>query len=98
MVDLVREKLPEVEKLCREFKVRELQLFGSAMGGEFDPSRSDLDFVVDLSSTDWDSYWGLLTGLEALFERKVDLLEKQAVRNPYLIRAIKANRAILYAA
>ena len=98
MVDLVREKLPEVEALCRRYGVRELQLFGSAMGDEFNPERSDVDLVVDLPASDFETYFKLLEALEALFGRKVDLLEKQAVRNPYMIRAIKARRAILFAA
>lgn len=98
MVEVVREKLSEVEALCRLYHVRELQLFGSAIGEEFDPERSDIDLVVDMPEADLASYFGLLDGLEALFARKVDLLEKQAVRNPYLVRAIKARREVLYAA
>lgn len=98
MVELVRQKLPEVEELCRRYGVRELQLFGSAMGDEFDPERSDVDLVVDLPDTRFATYFELLEALEGVFGRKVDLLEKQAVTNPYMIRSIKARRTILYAA
>lgn len=97
MVELVREKLPEVQELCRCYGVLELQLFGSAMGDEFDPERSDVDLVVDLPDPRFATYFDFLEALERLFGRKVDLLEKQAVTNPYMIRAIRARRTILYA-
>jgi predicted nucleotidyltransferase len=37
----------ELEDLCRRFHVRRLDLFGSATGNDFDPARSDLDFLVE---------------------------------------------------
>ena len=98
MVDLVREKLPEVQELCRRYGVRELQLFGSAYEGTFDPAKSDIDLIVVMGDPGNASYFGLLDALESLFQRKVDLLEKEAIKNPYFIRAIRHNRETLYAA
>jgi predicted nucleotidyltransferase len=37
----------ELRELCRRFHVRRLDLFGSATGDDFDPARSDLDFLVE---------------------------------------------------
>ena len=97
MVEFVRERLPQVEVLCRQYGVRELQLFGSALGEGFDPERSDIDLVADASTLDATAYFAFHEALETLFGRKVDLLEKAAVRNPYMVRAIKARREFLYA-
>lgn len=98
MVEFVRERLPEVQELCRRFRVKELQLFGSAYEGTFDPDKSDVDLIVVMGSPDNASYFGLLDALESLFGRKVDLLEKQAIKNPYFIRAIRHCRETLYGA
>lgn len=98
MVDLVREKLPEIEELCRIHGVRQLQLFGSAYEGTFNPTTSDVDLIVDMAGADTASYFNLLDALENLLGRKVDLLEKQAIKNPYLIDAIRDKRTTLYAA
>ena len=98
MVEFVREKLPQVEDLCRRYGVQQLQLFGSAYEGTFDPETSDIDLIVVMGKPDNASYFGLLDALESLFGRKVDLLEKQAIKNPYFIRAIRHNRETLYAA
>ena len=38
--------LAALPALCRRFGVRRLDLFGSAATGRFDPTRSDLDFLV----------------------------------------------------
>ncbi len=98
MVDLVRDKLPEVHDLCRRFGVQQLQLFGSAYEGTFNPETSDIDLLVVMGKPDNASYFGLLDELETLFGRKVDLLEKQAIKNPYFIDAIRHRRETLYAA
>ena len=34
-----------IEGLCLRFGVERLEVFGSAVGGDFDPERSDLDFL-----------------------------------------------------
>ena len=36
-----------VAALCRRFHVRQLDLFGSAVDGRFDPMHSDLDLLVE---------------------------------------------------
>ena len=80
--------------LCRRFHVRQLDLFGSAADGRFDPARSDLEFLVafeELPGAPYaDAYFGLHEGLIALFGRAVDLVTEPALENPYLHRQIEA--------
>lgn len=63
---------------------------------------SDLDFVVrfeELPSKEHaDACFGLLEGLEDLFERRIDLLEDAAIKNPYLREAIEDSKRRLYEA
>ena len=86
--------------LCRRFHVRKLDLFGSATDGRFDPTRSDLDFLVrfeELSSVAYaDAYFGLHDELVTLFGRAVDLVTEPALENPYLRRQIEAQRQRLF--
>ena len=88
--------------LCRRFHVLQLDLFGSAADGRFDPARSDLDFVVtfrDVAADGYaDAYFGLLEGLTDLFGRKVDLVTDASIKNPYLRRQIEAQKQRLYTA
>jgi uncharacterized protein len=97
-IELHRE---ELHALCRRFHVRRLDLFGSAARGDFDPKRSDIDFIVEFERDTplhpFDAYFGLKEELEALFGRKVDLVELNAVRNPYLKASIEQSRESVYA-
>ena len=102
MIELVRSHTEAIRHLCERHHVRRLWLFGSATDGSFDPQRSDFDFLVEYKpnheNTAWDDYWGLREGLEALFNRRVDLVDRDAMRNPYVIRSVEASREIVYAA
>jgi predicted nucleotidyltransferase len=98
-IELHRE---ELRALCRRFHVRRLDLFGSAARGDFDPEQSDVDFIVEFERDTplhpFDTYFGLQEELEALFGRKVGLVELSAVRNPYLKASIEQSRETVYAA
>ncbi len=102
MEPLVAAHRDDIAALCRRFRVRRLELFGSAATDSFDPASSDVDFLVeftDLQQGEWaDAYFGLKEALESLLARPVDLVMPSAVTNPYLRRAIEATRMQLYAA
>lgn len=87
--------------LCRRFRVRRLDLFGSAATGRgFDPRRSDLDLLVafeTLPPVEYaEAYFGLREALEALSGRPVDLVTEAALENPYLRRRVEAERHALF--
>jgi len=102
MIALVESRRDALGCLCARHRVRQLEIFGSAARGDFDPARSDLDFLVefqDMSPGDHaDAYFGLLEGLESLFERPIDLAEVGPIDNPYLLASIRQTRQVLYAA
>jgi uncharacterized protein len=91
-----------VAELCREHRVRRLALFGSAVRQDFDPERSDVDFLVEFeplpAGQHANTYFALSQALSALFGRPVDLVEAGSVRNPYIRREIEAEQETLYAA
>ena len=99
---IIEEHRNELERLCARYRVRRLEVFGSAVTGRFDPGSSDLDFLVELEPGSpgelADRYLGLLTEFEELFGRSVDLLMPAAVRNPYFLQQIESSRTLLYAA
>jgi len=92
----------EVEQLCREYRVRRLDVFGSAARGNFRPDESDLDFLVDFHpptpGESWRRYFDLLDGLRDLFGRPVDLVEDSAIKNPYFRESVEETREPFYAA
>lgn len=88
-------------ELCRRHHVRRMDLFGSvSAGGEH--AASDYDFLVEFEPLSpgayADAYFGLLEGLQALLEARVDLVVERAIRNPFFRRAVDAQREPVYAA
>ena len=102
MKEAIYRKRPEIEMLCRKHHVRRLAVFGSAIRDDFNETTSDIDFLVEYSPLDtgqhWNTYFGLIEDLTALFGRKVDLMVWKNVRNPYLRRAVERSHEDLYAA
>jgi len=93
----------ELRHLCRRFHVQRLDVFGSAVRGDFDPARSDLDFLVEFEAgahgaQSLKAYFDFKQSLEALFGRSVDLVEPGAMRNPYLKASIERSREPVFEA
>ncbi|MDZ7271656.1 MAG: nucleotidyltransferase domain-containing protein [candidate division KSB1 bacterium] len=76
--DIPREALAD---FCRRWRIVELDLFGSALREDFRPD-SDVDVLVTFEP---DVRWGfsqwleMARELEALFGRKVDLVERRLI-------------------
>jgi predicted nucleotidyltransferase len=103
MISLIKENREALTKLCLKYRVRCLELFGSALTDKnFDIKTSDLDFLVEflpLKQGEYaDTYFGLLKSLENLFNRHVDLVMTGAIKNRYFLEVINKNRKVLYAA
>ena len=102
MHPVIESRRSQMAELCRRFHVRRMEVFGSAVGGDFDPDRSDVDLLVEFEplgpKNHANDYFGLLEALESLFERPVDLVSARAIRNPYFAASVDATRETLYAA
>ena len=102
MQPFIQARQAELAELCRRFHVLRLEVFGSATRLDFDPARSDVDFLVEFEPKSplmaMDQYFGLKEALEALFLREVDLVEVSAIKNPYLRAGIDLSLETVYAA
>ena len=97
---LIKERYSDFVDLCRIHRVNKLYAFGSAITDQFDPDKSDIDVVVKIDIEDpadrGDALISFWDNLEALFERKVDLLTEDSIRNPYLRRNIDRTKKLIY--
>jgi len=87
-------------QFCRKWKVTELALFGSILREDFTPE-SDIDVLVTFQPEAVWSLWDLLDmrdELRELFGREVDLIEKEALRNPFRRHEILKSYKVVYAA
>jgi len=90
-----------VVEFCCKWGISELSLFGSVVRPEEFREDSDVDVLVTFEDP---SRWSLFDvvdmkdELELLFGRKVDVVEKAAIRNPWRRRSILASYRVIYAA
>ncbi|MBN2634601.1 MAG: nucleotidyltransferase family protein [Bacteroidales bacterium] len=75
-------KLKELKPtLKKEFAVSEIGLFGSFSDGTFS-EKSDIDLLVELDRPIGWKFFSLELYLEKVFNRKVDLVTKSALKEP----------------
>ena len=102
MHEVIELKRKEIETLCRGLRIRRLDLFGSAVGGSFDPNTSDVDVLVEFDVQPGFDYFGtyfdLKEGLERILGYPVDVISATSIRNPYFRDRVMRTRETLYAA
>jgi predicted nucleotidyltransferase len=98
--DVIATRKKEFETLCSRHKVKYLFAFGSSITDRFDPTKSDIDLLVEVTYEDpitrgemlislWDS-------LEKFFARRVDLLTDASIKNPFLRKSIDSSKVLIY--
>ena len=92
----------DISIICKRYRVSKLDVFGSAARkDDFSPISSDADFLIEFApevQVGLGEFIGIKTELEKLLGRHVDLLEPEAIVNPYVLASIKRNRETVYAA
>ncbi|MBX3730934.1 MAG: nucleotidyltransferase domain-containing protein [Candidatus Sumerlaeia bacterium] len=94
------EQREEIERLCQEYGVVRLDVFGSAATGTL-TDNSDADFLVEFIPRvegAFERYFGLKERLEQLCGRPVDLVVTDAIRNPYFRKRVFETRRNLFGA
>jgi predicted nucleotidyltransferase len=92
--------MDHVERFCAKWKIREFAIFGSVLRNDFGPN-SDIDVLISFHPHAGWSLWDLFDmqdELSSLFGRRVDLIEKEALKNPFRRQEILSTRRVLYAA
>ncbi len=98
-MELIKKHSEQITNLCKKHKVIELYVFGSAVSDNFN-SESDVDLLVKFGKVDisnyFDNFMDFKESLELLLNREVDIIEKQTLKNPVLIRSIEKNKMLIY--
>jgi len=98
-MNLIKRHIKELSSLCNQYKVEKMYLFGSALTNRF-TDESDIDFLVKFKLSEisdyFDNYLDFKEHLVELFDRDVDLLEEQALKNPILIKSINNSKELVY--
>lgn len=98
-MDIIKQNINQIQKICKQHKVERLYVFGSVLSPDFNDD-SDIDVLVKFGNVDLHHYFenllNLKESLEKLLNREVDILEEQALKNPYLKKSIDRNKVLIY--
>ena len=103
MPNIVTTPLPikQIEEFCRKYGVTEFSLFGSILRDDFGPS-SDIDVLIALEpgrTMTLELDIEMREAISAMFSgRRVDLVQKRLLTNPFRRHEILRTREIVYAA
>ena len=90
----------EITAFCSQWDVEEFSLFGSVLSNEFN-SESDIDVLISFSKDAEISLFDLAQmqiELQNIFNRPVDIIEKEALQNPYRKHQILETAQVIYEA
>ena len=105
MVDVVKNNLEQIINACKKHHVQSLYLFGSAAREVDFTINSDIDFIVQYelpSTSNSEIYYKveneekLQQQLEAIVDRKVDLIQEKNIKNKYLRYFINKDKKLIY--
>ena len=98
-MNIIQKYITKIEELCRNYNVKQLYAFGSVLTDRFN-SDSDIDLIVNFKKIPVenyaDNYFDFKFSLQDMFDRPVDLLEEQALKNPYFIQNINKKKQLIY--
>lgn len=99
IADLINKDRQGFLDLCKRCQVAYIYAFGSSIRSDFRPD-SDVDVLVDVTPKDdleaGRALGDVWNGLEAFFNRPVDLLTEDSLRNPYLRKEIERTKKLIY--
>jgi len=102
MVEVVKNKIPEIIDLCKKHKVKSLYLFGSATDKKYFNDKSDVDFLYEYDKAKIkeleyaDNYFDFLFSLQHILKRNIDLMPNEKLKNPYLLKQINSEKIKIY--
>lgn len=93
---LIEKNLTEIKLLFNKYGAKSAYLFGSFASNNSN-IKSDVDFLFSFpENTDYETYsnnyFNLLSDLEKLLNKPVDLVAEKTLKNPYLIESINENK------
>lgn len=99
MIDLVSQNLKEIRATCELHGVEALWVFGSAVRDDWEPGRSDIDFVAAFGESDhslFGQHMGLIVHLEEILGVIVQVVDARAIQRADFRNEVEHTRELLY--
>lgn len=102
MIRILSDNLGLISQVCQNHYVKRMSVFGSALGQDYQPGKSDIDLLVEFMPMEpeavVDDFFDLLDDLRFILKTEVHLIMKDALKNHYFFKEIESTKQALYAA
>jgi len=100
MNSIILSSIKSLEQFFKQHKIERAYVFGSAATDNFDEN-SDIDFLIkfkpgiDLLERG-ELWWDLHDTLRDYFNREIDIVTENSLKNPYFIKELNETRQLIY--
>lgn len=100
MNNIILSNIIEIGRFFREHKIERAYAFGSVLKNDFDDN-SDIDFLVRFKSgidplEKGELWWSLHDTLRDFFNREIDIVTENSLKNPYFIKELEKTKKLIY--
>ncbi len=100
MNTLITNNLDTIIKFFKSHKVEKVYVFGSAVKDDLDEN-SDIDFLIrfkpDIDPLEkGELWWSLHDTLRDYFNREIDIVTENSLKNPYFIKELDKTKQLIY--
>ncbi|WP_028664210.1 nucleotidyltransferase family protein [Runella zeae] len=100
MHPLLTNHLPAIRQVFQENSVKKAYAFGTVCTDAFGED-SDVDILIDFDEnldpiTYGENYFKIVTAIETILGRTVDLVTARTLRNPYFIKVMNKTQTLIY--
>jgi len=101
MPETISKYKEQLADVFRRHKVERAYVFGSALRNDF-RDESDLDFLIKFDDKIQNPlekgqlWWNLHDALRNLFNREIDLITENSLKNPYFIEELEKTKFLIY--
>lgn len=101
VLNIIQENIKNLKILCEKYSIKTMYFFGSVCTENFN-NNSDIDILISFKEISIEEYTGnyfkLHYDLENLFNKKIDLVTENSIKNPYFMESIENTKELIYAA
>lgn len=100
MDNSILSNIDTLRRLFKDHQVEEAHIFGSAVSNNFNKN-SDLDFLIRFKKgipplERSELWWDLHDRLREHFNREIDILTEESLKNPYFIEEVNKTKQLIY--
>ena len=100
MVNIISANIEVLRQFFKKNKIERVYVFGSAVSGDFNEN-SDMDFLIKFQAgldplEKGELWWNLHDTLRDFFNREIDIVTENSLKNPYFIEELDKTKKLIY--